>query len=172
MIKKNTIHGTERIVYHKSLLNPYSYLWLQLDQNYLKEGSDREMIWTALMANYSFNQLNFLVYRASYDGEIKITSVRDNQEKPLSHTINKTMMRVDLIEPIHPGEKTFEFNVDWHYNINDAKAIWARTGYEHFEDDGNKIYEIAQWFPRMAAYTDVHGWHHKQYWTWRTPFYL
>ena len=38
-----------------------------------------------------------------------------------------------------------------------------RTGYESFPKDGNDIFEIAQWFPRFAAYTDVNGWHHKQF---------
>jgi len=39
----------------------------------------------------------------------------------------------------------------------------GRTGAEFFEKDGNWIYCIAQWFPRMAAYTDVNGWQHKQF---------
>ena len=37
------------------------------------------------------------------------------------------------------------------------------AGYEFFEDDGNYIYEMAQWFPRLCAYTDVTGWQHKQF---------
>lgn len=39
----------------------------------------------------------------------------------------------------------------------------GRAGYEYFEKDGNYLYEIAQWFPRLAAFTDVNGWQHKQY---------
>ena len=53
------------------------------------------------------------------------------------------------------------FSIDWNYNINDARRINARTGYEYFPADKNYIYEIAQWFPRMAAYYDVYGWQHQ-----------
>jgi hypothetical protein len=57
----------------------------------------------------------------------------------------------------------FAFSVEWSYPINDAKRIRARSGYELFPKDGNCVYEIAQWFPRMAAYTDVNGWQNKQF---------
>ena len=53
--------------------------------------------------------------------------------------------------------------IDWDYAINDAKKIHGRTGAEFFKNDGNCIYEIAQWFPRMAAYNDATGWQHKQF---------
>src|SRR5215203_699349 len=55
------------------------------------------------------------------------------------------------------------FSVDWNYLINDAKVLGGRSGYEFFPKDGNYVYEIAQWFPRMAAYYDVTGWQHKQF---------
>ena len=47
--------------------------------------------------------------------------------------------------------------------MNDSDIAGGRTGCEFFEKDGNYIYEIAQWFPRMVAFTDAHGWQHKQY---------
>jgi hypothetical protein len=55
------------------------------------------------------------------------------------------------------------FSIDWNYPINDSKRVGGRTGYEFFPKDGNYLYEIAQWFPRMAAYNDVSGWQHKQF---------
>ena len=62
------------------------------------------------------------------------------------------MMRIDLPAPLAPGEKT-SVSVDWEFSIVDAKNQWARGGYEYFEEDGNYIYTIAQWYPRMAAFT-------------------
>jgi hypothetical protein len=64
------------------------------------------------------------------------------------------MMRIDLPTPLKPGQK-FAFNIDWSYNINEQKVLGGRSGYEHFEEDKNDLFEIAQWFPRMAAYYDV-----------------
>ena len=46
---------------------------------------------------------------------------------------------------------------------NNSKLVSGRTGYEFFEEDENYIYEMAQWFPRACAYTDVTGWQHKQF---------
>ena len=48
------------------------------------------------------------------------------------------------------------------YPINDSEKISERTGYEVF-DDGNAIFEIAHWFPRLAPYTDSDGWQNKQF---------
>ncbi|MGH8854978.1 MAG: M1 family metallopeptidase, partial [Telluria sp.] len=75
--------------------------------------------------------------------------------------INKTMMRIDLPQPLKPGARV-SFSLAWNFNIPEMKVLGRRTGYER-SDDGNDIYEVAQWFPRMAAYYDVKGWQNKQY---------
>ena len=71
-------------------------------------------------------------------------------------------MRIDLPQPLEKDE-SFKFKVDWKYQINDSELVWGRTGFERFEEDGNCIYEMAQWYPRACAYTDVNGWQHKQF---------
>ena len=75
-------------------------------------------------------------------------------------------MRVDLAEPLKPGKKT-ELNIDFGYNIVEEDAVSARSGYEHFPDDeregGNDIFLLAQWFPRLAAYTDYEAWTNKEF---------
>jgi hypothetical protein len=91
-----------------------------------------------------------------------ISAVKDIKGAPLKFTINETMMRVDLPTPLKPGQ-TISFQVEWDFNITDAVATRARSGYEYFAKDGNYIYEIAQWFPRMCVYDDVNGWQHKQF---------
>ena len=73
-----------------------------------------------------------------------------------------TTMRIDLPEPLESGE-TFQFSLDWEYAINDSKLIRGRTGYEFFEEDGNYLYEMAHWFPRLCAYTDYTGWQNKEF---------
>ena len=103
-----------------------------------------------------------MLERESFDGKARIHSVKDASGADLSHTIVKTMMRIDLPFPLKPG-KSMHFSVAWSYNIIDAQLIRARSGYEYFPEDDNFIYEMAQWFPRMAAYTDDRGWHHKQF---------
>ena len=66
--------------------------------------------------------------------------------KPLPYFINNTMMRVDLPQPLRPGEK-YSFGVEWSYNIVDRNVFRQRSGMEFFPEDGNYIYTIAQFFP-------------------------
>ena len=57
----------------------------------------------------------------------------------------------------------FEYSLGWNHNIVNADILRARGGYEWFEEAENAIYEMAQWFPRMCAYTDYTGWQNKQF---------
>src|SRR5690606_3162723 len=72
------------------------------------------------------------------------------------------MMRVDLPTPLNPGEKV-SFGVSWSYNINDRNIFRERSGMEFFPEDGNYLYTIAQFFPRMCVYDDYEGWQNKQF---------
>jgi hypothetical protein len=72
------------------------------------------------------------------------------------------MMRINLEKPLKSKE-SFEFSIDWWYNINDRLEIGGRSGYEYFEKDGNYLYTIAQFFPRMCVYNDTEGWQNKQF---------
>lgn len=156
------IIGKETVTYHNLSPDALTYLWIQLDQNIWTKDSDNYKTQTApSFVDIPFQTVENLA-KNDFDGGYKITSVRDAHNAPLPYTIVKTMMRMDLPGPLAPGESVV-FSVDWNYNINNQKKINGRTGYEYFKDDGNYLYEIAQWFPRMAAYDDVDGWQHKQF---------
>jgi hypothetical protein len=157
------INGAETITYHNNSPDTLQYLWLQLDQNIWAKDSDSYTTLTPTFGDrVPFTTIDNLLARRDFDGGERVTAVRDAKGAPLRHTVVKTMMRVDLPAPLAPGQ-SFVFSVDWHYNINDQRRIGGRTGYEFFPADGNYIYEIAQWFPRLAAYNDVSGWQHKQF---------
>ncbi len=153
----------EQITYHNNSPDELRYLWLQLDQNIFRADSDANLTATAPdLDRVSFGMLKSYLESQSFAGGMNITHVADAEGNPLSHSIVKTMMRVDLPRPLRTGESTV-FTVDWNYNINDCNLIRGRSGYEFFEKDGNYLYGIAQWFPRMVAYTDANGWQHKQF---------
>ncbi len=155
------LHGTETITYHNNSPDELSYLWVQLDQNVrAKESDTRKISGSRVSGQMSFSQLRRLLN--DFDGGFKIEWVRDRRDNPLPHTINKTMMRVDIPEPLRPG-KSYTFKIKWWYNINDRMKIGGRSGYEYFEEDDNYLYAIAQFFPRMAVYNEVEGWQHKQF---------
>lgn len=155
--------GSEEITYENRSPDTLRYLWVQLDNSNMAKGSDAQLIQEAPdFDEFSYRTLKRLIEQEAFDGVVNITAVTNRDGTPLAHTINKTMMRVDLPTPLAPGSR-FRFRIDWNYEINDAKAIRARTGYEYFPDDDNYLYEIAHWFPRLAPYTDVNGWQNKQF---------
>ena len=162
--EKQHIRGRETITYTNESPDALAYLWLQLDANLFRPDSDAALTSTApsFGSRMSFKALRGILARESFDGGVKITAVKDHANRDLPHKIVKTMMRIDLPQPLQSGE-TMSFSVEWNYAINHSKIIGGRTGAELFEADGNYIYEIAQWFPRMVSYTDSTGWQHKQY---------
>jgi hypothetical protein len=91
-----------------------------------------------------------------------ITRIADLQGNALAYTINKTMMRIDLPRPLNPGEK-FIFRVHWNYFIVDRMRYGGRGGYEYFPEDGNDIFTMTQWYPRLCVYSDNQGWQNKQF---------
>jgi len=72
------------------------------------------------------------------------------------------MMRIDLPKTLAPGGK-YVFKIDWNYKITDRTTVGGRGGSEYFAEDDNYLYTIAQWFPRMAVYSDFQGWQNKQF---------
>jgi hypothetical protein len=72
------------------------------------------------------------------------------------------MLRIDLPAPLKPGQK-FVFNVDWNYNIPNRMVQGGRGGYELFPEDGNHLFTIAQWYPRLCVYSDYGGWQNQQF---------
>ncbi|WP_370104577.1 M1 family metallopeptidase, partial [Winogradskyella sp.] len=101
--------------------------------------------------------------KESFDGGFNIEHVKDVNGKDLPHTINRTMMRVELPKPMKTGDK-FSFKIKWWYNINDHVKDGGRSGYEYFPENDNRIYVMAQFYPRMAVYNDVEGWQNSQFW--------
>ena len=155
------IYGDQTITYWNNSPDNLRYLWLQLDQNVRSQDSDTHKIASdKLGSSTTFGQI--VKYDYSFDGGFKIEKVEDNNGGALKHTINKTMMRIDLPSELVTGDR-FIFKIKWWYNINNSRKDSPRSGYEHFPKDGNNVYVIAQFFPRMCSYNDVEGWQNKQF---------
>ncbi len=158
------LYGEETITYTNNSPDELSYLWLQLDQNIRKKDApalEKNTSSFAAMENVeSFVEETF---KEPFDGGFNIQYVKDSNGKPLRHVINQTMMRVDLPTPLKSGQQ-YVFSVKWWYNINNHVIDRARSGYEYFPEDDNRVYVIAQFFPRLAVYNDVEGWQNYQFW--------
>ena len=152
------IIGKEHITYHNNSPDTLDYLWVQLDQNRFRPDSRGKMSQPApdLENGMSFDALRSHLGKETFPGGFQISSVLDSMGQPLEHMISDTMMRIDLPTALEPGD-VFAFSIDWTHHIVPREKFRARSGYEIF-DDGRSVYQIAQWFPRMAAYTDYDGW--------------
>lgn len=162
--EKRSITGSETITYTNNSPDPLTYLWIQLDQNMRAKDSNSPKI---RASNISQNEMSTKGIQSitgveDFEGGYKIHAVTDTEGNPLPHTINQTMMRIDIPVTMNTGDQ-YSFSIKWSYNINDRMQVGGRSGYEHFPKDGNSLYTIAQWFPRMAVYNDVNGWQNKQF---------
>lgn len=157
------LYGTETITYHNASPDELRYLWLQLDQNMREHNSERKLIESgSVEKKTSFNDLIRTAENRAFDGGFNIEYVKDAKGAPLEYTINKTMMRVNLPEVLEPEGKV-SISIKWWYQINDRMKIGGRSGYEHFPEEDNYLYTIAQFFPRMCVYNETEGWQNKQF---------
>ncbi|MCK0069590.1 M1 family metallopeptidase [Kordiimonas laminariae] len=162
--KKRTITGSENIKYINNSPDTLTYLWLQMDQNKFSKHSDAFETMTQsdrAKKRLSYYAMDYIARTKGTDWGFHLTKV-ESKGKKLDYVVNDTMMRIDLPKPLAPGA-SIEFDIDWWYHIPEAKKMGARGGFEPYERHGNDVYFIAQWFPRLAAYTDLAGWEHKQF---------
>ena len=162
--KNAKIYGEETITYTNNSPDVLEFLWVQLDQNVRTKDTKsalRNGGGVPLAAPTSSFVSSYM--KESFDGGFNIEFVKDANGRPLPFTINQTMMRVDLPTPLASNSQV-SFSIKWWYNIPDHTTDRARSGYEYFPKDGNRAYVIAQFFPRMAVYSDVEGWQNHQFW--------
>ncbi len=159
----SVLSGRETITYTNNSPDVLEYLWVQLDQNVRASDSKSPLIEAngAAPAQQASTFVNSYMGQA-FDGGFKIEYVKDRKGNNLPYIINRTMMRIDIPKAMAPGD-SYSFDIKWWYNIVNHTIDRARSGYEVF-DDGNKGYVIAQFFPRMAVYSDVEGWQNSQFW--------
>ena len=176
------LEATQDITYYNNSPDTLKYLWVQLDQNKFKDDSMSALTTTfggignrgpgtKSMSDDEPAQISLSALRRQQfvdDTELgyTISRVVDGLGNTLSYTTVGTLMRVDLLTPLKSGDRT-RFTMDFAFNIVEEDAVSARAGYEHFPDDaregGNDIFLLAQWFPRLAAYTDYEAWTNKEF---------
>ncbi len=179
---KRRLDASEVITYQNNSPDTLKYLWIQLDQNKFRDDSMSALTTTFggignrgpatksasddAPAKISLGALRRQHFVEDNELGYQIKKVANKQGKDLHHVIVGTLMRVDLDKPLKPGQST-QFSIDFGFNIVEEDAVSARAGYEHFPDDeregGNDIFLLAQWFPRLAAYTDYEAWTNKEF---------
>ena len=157
--------GKETLTYSNNSPDVLTYLWLQLDENEHSNTNNSGYQTSNFMPkNITEQDITRFSGKVDKDREYgdNITRVADVNGKPLQYNINKTMMRIELPQPLKPGQQ-FVFKVDWNYNIIERTKYGGRGGYENFPEDGNDLYTMTQWYPRLCVYSDFQGWQNHQF---------
>ena len=173
------LYGTETVTYTNNAPDPLDFLWFQLDQNRFRPDSIAVMTETvggggrsssrtggANPEGISASALRRRQQIAENGYGHNITAVTDADGNPLDHTIVDTLMRIDLPDTLETGDSV-TFTIEWDYRLIETQVIGGRAGWECFEETedtgGDCIYQIAQWFPRAAAFSDYEAWHNKAF---------
>ncbi|MGV3527925.1 MAG: M1 family metallopeptidase [Flavisolibacter sp.] len=162
--KNLKLTGSETVTYHNNSGDVLNYIWLQLDENEHSTVNNANYQSNSSMPMMTTVQDIARMEAAKKDNGygVNITKLTDINGKKLQYTINKTMMRVELPQPLKAGG-TFKFICNWNYKIPDRMTLGGRGGYEYFPEDGNYIFTMAQWYPRLAVYSDFQGWQNHQF---------
>ena len=154
--------ASQRITYHNNSPDTLSYLWILLDQQDMAEGS------MASVASPSSSSETYQFFEAlgfergqTWAGGFRNITVKGTDGRPLNFTQVDALLRVDLPRPLAPGER-ISFDMTYAMPFAQTMVTGARSGYECFPGStpaGNCIFQAAQWFPRLAAYSDYEGWH-------------
>jgi hypothetical protein len=138
------ISGKVDIRYTNNSPDTLRYVWLQLDQNLYRGGSQGSVLFAA------DSRWGVKGFQGGYD----LRDVRVNGTS-VTPKVAGTMMRVDLPAPLRPRGSAVGISMNFSFRVPDHGS--DRMGRD------SSLYEIAQWFPRMAVYDDIRGWNTDQY---------
>ncbi|MDB9783779.1 M1 family metallopeptidase [Gammaproteobacteria bacterium] len=157
-----SVEGSETITYTNNSPLTLKYIWLQLDQNIFAKESINNLTrpWGGGDSSVDFSTLRRQNFMDKFEGGFQKLSIKINNKSPNTNLVG-THVRVNLEKPLKPGEST-SLDIEWAYALVEENAVRARNGYETFED-GNDIFLMAQWYPRVTVFSDYEGWHNKEF---------
>lgn len=147
---KNQVLGRETVHYVNNSPETLRYIWFFVEQNLCEPSSITNVLNQPPLA---FLSSSFDFSCQGFAGGGTLESMRINGVDP-KRTRYGTTMRVELPTPLAHGAST-DIAIQWHFSI-------PRQGGGRMGHDG-PLYEIAQWYPRVAVFDDVHGWNHEPY---------
>jgi len=143
-----TLSADEVITYTNHSPDPLASVWIQLDQNIYRRDSRS-------VAAGGWERTQFT------DGFV-LDSVAVGSRLPGNQAdtlVSDTRLQIRLPTPLQGHGGRLQIHIRYHYAIPGAfggRTSWvaARQG---------EIYDIAQWYPRMAVYDDLRGWDTQPY---------
>ena len=157
-----SVEGSETITYTNNSPLTLKYIWLQLDQNIFAKESINNLTrpWGGGDSSVDFSTLRRQNFMDKFEGGFQELSIKINNKSADTNLVG-THVRINLDQPLKSGEST-SLDIEWAYALVEENAVRARNGYETFED-GNDIFLMAQWYPRVTVFSDYEGWHNKEF---------
>ncbi len=140
-----TLSASEVITYTNHSPDALRIVWLQLDQNRYRADA---------RGNFSGDAEPALADHTSGYTLEKVEVEQGGTFRRAHYQVSDTRMRVDLPLPLKAHDGKLRLRVVYHYTI--PGKFGGRT--QWFASRNGDVYEIAQWFPRMAVYDDLNGW--------------
>ena len=159
------LNGKETVTYYNNSPDNLDYVWLQLDENeHSTVNNSGYQSSNTMPKSMSDQELVRMSNGGKLDREYgdNILKVTNAAGVALKYTINKTMMRIECPQVLKPGQQ-FIFKIEWNYNIIERTKYGGRGGFEYFPEDGNDLYTMTQWYPRLCVYSDFQGWQNHQF---------
>jgi hypothetical protein len=152
------VSGEERITYTNNSPDTLHYLWLQLDQNLFTSSSRGSRIFDQASRFGTHGAEGGVILTKVAQPAIPAARGRAAQKAAgLKYLVNGTLMKVELTRPLAPRGRQV-LDIAWSFPFGPNSN---RMGLELI--DGSNVYEVAQWYPRLAVYDDVRGWNTEQY---------
>jgi Peptidase family M1 domain len=136
------LRASEVITYTNNSPAALDSLWVQLDQNMYRSDSR-----SAYGGGFARKQST-----TGYELET-VEVVANGRRSRADYVVSDTRMQVRLAQPLASGGH-LQLAIHYHYQI--PGDFGGRTAFSSTRN--GEIYDIAQWYPRMAVYDDLRGW--------------
>jgi hypothetical protein len=150
------------ITYTNNSPDALPFVWLQIDQNLFRNDS-RGAAATPISGSRFGNSAR------GFQGGDSLQSVNielHGKKMKANYRVSDTRMQIILPEPMKPHGDKLTIRIAYGFNIPEYGA--DRLG--RLKTKNGEIFEVAQWYPRMAVYDDVEGWNTLPYMS--AEFYL
>src|SRR5437899_590958 len=142
---QHVLTADETITYTNNSPGNLDFVWLQLDQNLYRTDSRGYAMGGGRRINPKQHTAGYVIEAVQAD--------RGGKPVAVNTVVSDTRMRIDLPQALKPGGQV-KLHVRYHYVI--PGLFGGRTAWN--TNKSGDIYDIAQWYPRLAVYDDVRGW--------------
>ena len=160
--KAARVSATVAITYTNNSPDALSFVWLQVDQNLYREDSRGAAITPVGGGRFGNNARGF----QGGDSLQSVIIELHGKKMKANYRVTDTRMQIMLPEALKPNGDKLKIDIAYGFTIPEYGS--DRLG--RLKTKNGEIFEVGQWYPRMAVYDDVEGWNTLPYLT--AEFYL